>query len=73
MAGNTRAGLCAEHGVPVVCTQSLRGSTRRLQPDAGATSHVVRHQRSATTLPGRHETRTTSMERKDRRSAHKES
>ncbi|HEX3476269.1 MAG TPA: site-specific integrase, partial [Kofleriaceae bacterium] len=33
--------LCADAGVPVVCTQSLRGLHASVATDAGATSHVV--------------------------------
>jgi integrase len=33
--------LCVDAGVPVVCTQSLRGLHASVATDAGATSHVV--------------------------------
>jgi hypothetical protein len=33
--------LCEEAGVPVVCTQSLRGLHASVATEAGATSHVV--------------------------------
>jgi hypothetical protein len=33
--------LCSKAGVPVVCTQSLRGLHASVATDAGATSHVV--------------------------------
>jgi integrase len=33
--------LCTEAGVPVVCTQSLRGLHASVATEAGATSHVV--------------------------------